>query len=141
MRFLFFAALCFLAFALMPSPPSSANTATVALVAAESAPAQAVGMDTIEFTVTCGTTVTPVVPAADGRMFYGLTCWVDGTTPVFFGSEATTTALGLPVCEDTGTACIEQGLGIYRTSVRRGGTGCIVAATPTAIRCQGPAVK
>lgn len=109
-----------------------------ALVVALFAPAAQAQVSTVDFAFTCGTTAAVVAPpaASEGRVFTALTCWVDGAVPVFFGGPTVTTATGLPVCEDV--ACVQMGSGIYRATVRRGGTGCIVTTGTVVIRCQGP---
>lgn len=93
----------------------------------------------IEFTFSCGTTATAIVPASDSRQWASLTCYVDGTTPVYFGGTSVTTSTGMPICEDA--ACANGGTGIYSTPVQRGSVGCIVSSGTVSIRCQGPSAS
>lgn len=130
--------LLFLAFAFMLAAPATSTPGAVIEVAELLPSATYPGL--IEFTFSCGTTATAVVPASDSRQWASLTCWVDGTTPVFFGGTSVTTSTGIPVCEDA-TACSNLGSGIYSTPVQRGSVGCIVSSGTVSIRCQAPSAS
>lgn len=130
--------LLLLALVFVLASPTTATPGAVVEVASMLPSATYPGV--IEFTFSCGTTATAVVPASDSRQWASLTCWVDGTTPVFFGGTSVTTSTGIPVCEDA-TACSNLGSGIYSTPVQRGSVGCIVTSGTVSIRCQAPSLS
>ena len=110
----------------------------VAVLPAAPVSAQGSAPTLIEWTQNCTGTVALVAPST-GDIPTATTCWVDGTTAVYFGGPATATTTGMPVCEDA--ACVNGGSGIFRAPVRRGGVGCITAGGTVGIRCSGPGVK
>jgi hypothetical protein len=126
---LFLSFACLAVFAMLATPADAGPG--MAMVVAQSVPADSYpGVD--NFVVSCADAATPVV-SATGKASGEVWCWVDGTTPAFFGSNAVTTSTGFPVCEDA--ACIEGGLGVIRLPVRRGGVSCIVTTGTVSARC------
>lgn len=81
------------------------------------------------FEVSCGTSVTAIAPASGLTTYTDVRCGALGSTEIFIGGQAVTTASGYPICADT-TTCPENALSF---SVSRG--YCIVAAGTETLNC------
>lgn len=121
--------------------PVAASNAGLAVTLGEQVPA-AGWSGSFDFTIACDTDgeIIAAPTATTGAGSTSLSCWVDGTTPVFFGSSSTmvTTANGIPVCEDAACANGSSAPAIWRSPLaKRGIFGCIVTSGTVTIRCNG----
>ena len=119
--------------------PDAHATPAAALLALQSMPASTgAWAESIDFDIVCDTIAAVIAPttAESDATTMAISCWVDGTTPVFFGGASTvTTALGIPICEDA--ACANgPSPALYRAPMsKRSVFGCITTAAPITIRC------
>lgn len=140
------AALILLAFvavvAIAVSQPAKASNGGMALTLAQSTPAAAgAWAGSYDFSVICpatalGIAIAPPVATTPASTM-AISCWVDGTTPVFFGGATTvTTSLGVPVCEDAACANGASAPAVWRAPMaKRSAFACIVASGTVTIRC------
>lgn len=136
-----FAVMCMAVFAML-GRPAAASPGGLGLLLAQDAAAAGAWSGSFDFTIACDTDgeviAAPIATAAAGST--SLSCWVDGATPVFFGSASTmvTTSNGIPICEDVACANGSSSPAIWRSPLaKRGIFGCIVTSGTVTIRCNG----
>lgn len=132
--------LCCLALLASGCTEARAQPPGAALVVAEALPAAGAWRGAVDFDIVCDTDIEAIAPttteSAAGTL--AVTCFVEGTTAVFFGG-VTTVASGVSVDICEGGACFNGSLpATYQMPLAaRGVFGCRVAAGTVTIKCNG----
>jgi hypothetical protein len=84
---------------------------------------RAQALQLVDFSVTCATSATPVVPSSSAGIEDAF-IWNNSAIPVYVGGSSVGTSTGIPICTDT-ASCVQSSIAL---SVVRGGVYCKVSS-------------